>query len=171
MRVSGVRLFRSVFGFALGVCIAACAPGCAAPESREPASNFESWKASLADAQPVARHDISGIVRGCTGEHRVVVRLHDEKTFGGKGEVGRASFEPLAIRGGGVFFAFEVPPGDYAISAFEDRNGNGRPDAGWFGQHERIGYHRTVPAWWTPFFHDVKFPVAGPVSGIDIELR
>lgn len=151
------------------VCVTAA--GCSTPEKKPETTEFAAWKASLTDQRPVERDDISGIVRGCSGRHRVIVRLQDAKTFGNDKEIGRVSFEPLAVRGGGIFFAFEVPPGEYAISAFEDENSNGRPDRGWFGQHEPIGYYRSVPVWWTPFFNDVKFKVAGTVSGIEIELH
>jgi uncharacterized protein (DUF2141 family) len=145
--------------------------GCAQPKEVDRSADFAAWRASLSNDQPVVRYDVSGLVRGCSGEYQVVVRLHDAKSFGDSREIGRIAFEPLAVRGGGVMFAFQVPAGEYAISAFEDRNGNGRPDRGWFGLGEPIGYHRPVLAGWKPFFHDVKFSVDGAVSGIDLRLR
>lgn len=145
--------------------------GCAQPTQPDRATDFAAWRASLSDDRPVDRHDVSGMVRGCAGEFPVIVRLHDGKSFGDDKEIGRIAFEPLAVRGGGVLFSFQVPPGEYAISAFEDRNANGRLDRGWFGLAEPTGYHRPVLPGWRPFFHDVKFSVEAAVSGIDVRLR
>jgi uncharacterized protein (DUF2141 family) len=161
-----IRRFARIAALLAGI-----VTGCTQPTEPDLATDFAAWRASLSDDRPVVRHDVSGLVRGCSGEFQVIVRLHDAKSFGDDKEIGRIAFEPLAVRGGGVLFAFQVPPGEYAISAFEDRNDNGRPDRGWFGLAEPIGYHRPAPVLWTPFFHNVKFSVDRAVSGIDLRLR
>ena len=47
-------------------------------------------------------------------------------------------------RGKSTLYHFDVPPGHYALSAFEDLNGNGILDMGMFGPREPTGF-------WRPF--------------------
>jgi uncharacterized protein (DUF2141 family) len=84
--------------------------------------------AEAADATLFATLTVS--VDGVQGG-AVHVALYDEPTFGGM------PLEVRSIRGSGtmqVRFS-RLPPGLYALRAFQDANGNGRLDAG-----ERVGF-------------------------------
>ncbi len=64
-----------------------------------------------------------------------------------------------------------VPPGRYALSAFHDRNGNGKLDRGAFGiPQEPFGFSRDARALMgPPSFDDAAFDV--PVDGVAIVVH
>ncbi len=80
--------------------------------------------------------------------------------------------EQIRLNGGtATDFKFEVAPGRWALSAFEDRNENGVLDMGAFGPKEPSGFWRPFTAWRRPTFDDVAAPLAHDTRNADIRLR
>jgi uncharacterized protein (DUF2141 family) len=68
-------------------------------------------------------------------------------------------------------YHFAIPPGRWAVSAFEDRNENGVLDLGLFGPKEPSGFWRRFTAWRKPRFADVAAAVDHDISDADVALR
>lgn len=109
---------------------------------------------------------VSGEVKGPSGKHAIYVALWDAKGFLDK-PVQQVRFEPRAP----TQFHFDVAPGQWALSAFEDVNENGKLDMGMFGPKEPNGFSRAFTAWRKPKFEDVSFEVKAPVQGATIALK
>src|ERR1700691_1290540 len=88
---------------------------------------------------------LSGRVLGASGKSVVYVALWQADDFL-KRPVKQIRIEP----GAELVFRFEVPAGRWAISAFEDRNGNGVLDMGLFGPKEPSGFSREFKGWHKP---------------------
>ena len=114
---------------------------------------------------PAAFISISGTVVA-SGKHAVYVALWDRPSFLQKPVQG------LRIPpGAATNFQFRVPPGDWALSAFEDLNDNGILDEGLFGPKEPSGFWRPFHAWRKPRFADVSSRYDKDTSGIQIQLH
>jgi uncharacterized protein DUF2141 len=109
---------------------------------------------------------VSGHVVGASTHHVVFIALWNKETFLGK---------PLQTRriepGAELAFRFEMPPGRYALSAFEDVNGNGVLDMGLFGPKEPSGFFKAFTAWHKPTFEDVAWNADRPISDADVKLK
>jgi len=116
-----------------------------------------------ADPAPVT---VSGKVLGASGKHPVLVALWDAGGFLQK-PLQTRRFEPKDQPS----FQFEVAPGRYALSAFEDVNGNGVLDMGLFGPKEPSGFFKVFTAWRKPTFADVSWTADKAVQGADIPLK
>ena len=68
-------------------------------------------------------------------------------------------------------FHFDVPAGRWAVSAFEDKNGNGTLDMGLFGPKEPSGFWHTFSGWHKPRFDEVAVSVNADVQNADIVLK
>jgi len=68
-------------------------------------------------------------------------------------------------------YKFDVAPGQWAVSAFEDTNGNGVLDMGMFGPKEPSGFWRAFTAWHKPKFDEVSARVDKDIPDADITLR
>jgi uncharacterized protein (DUF2141 family) len=68
------------------------------------------------------------------------------------------------------FRFFDVPPGMYAISCFQDLNGNGELDMGLFGPVEPWGMYRVKPTF-KPVFAKEAYKINGDATGISIEVK
>jgi uncharacterized protein (DUF2141 family) len=109
---------------------------------------------------------ISGQVIGASGKNAVYVALWNASGFLSK------PIEQVRIAPGtDPVFRFQVPPGEYALSAFEDKNGNGILDMGTFGPKEPSGFWRGFHAWHKPRFADVSSRYGENTSGIQIRLH
>jgi uncharacterized protein (DUF2141 family) len=109
---------------------------------------------------------LSGRVLGSSGKNPVYVALWNEAGFL-KQPVQSLRLEP----GGSLRYQFEIVAGRWAVSAFEDRNGNGSLDMGLFGPKEPSGFWRPFHAWRKPRFDDVVSTVEHDVLEADIVLR
>jgi uncharacterized protein (DUF2141 family) len=116
-------------------------------------------------AEP-ATVSLSGQVRGAAGKYSVYVALWNEEGFLQK-PLERVKFKP----GEAPAFHFDVKPGRYALSAFEDRNENGVLDRGMFGPKEPNGFFKPFSGWHKPTFPEVAFAIDTPLLGADIELK
>ena len=68
-------------------------------------------------------------------------------------------------------FHFEnVPKGIYAISCFQDINGNGKSDIGLFGPTEPWGMYRIRPNFF-PVFKEEAFGLNGDMTNIIIDVK
>ena len=116
-----------------------------------------------ADPRAVA---LSGRITGASGHHPVYVALWRSDGF-----LDRPARQLRLEPGASLVFKFEVIPGSWALSAFEDRNGNGVLDMGLFGPQEPNGFCRRFTAWRKPRFDDVAFPIERDTPDANIALR
>ncbi len=68
-------------------------------------------------------------------------------------------------------FQFEVAAGRWAVSAFEDRYGNGVLDMGLFGPKEPSGFWRPFTGWHKPRFEEVASRIDRDTTNADITLK
>jgi uncharacterized protein (DUF2141 family) len=109
---------------------------------------------------------ISGRVAGASGTHPISVALWRADHFL------EYPFKGTTIRPGRpAEFSFSVPPGDWALSAFEDLNDNGVLDVGMFGPKEPNGFWRPFTGRRKPAFKEVAFAVTRDTSAIEIQLK
>jgi uncharacterized protein (DUF2141 family) len=121
---------------------------------------------AAARAQPPAAVVIEGRVVGASGAHVVHVALWTADNF-----LATPTKELNFQRGAVLHFRFDVPPGRWAVSAYEDRNDNGTLDVGMFGPKEPNGFWRPFKAWRKPRFDDVALRVDTDLSGALVTLR
>jgi uncharacterized protein (DUF2141 family) len=109
---------------------------------------------------------LSGQVSGSSGKYVVYVALWQADGFL-KHPVQQVRLEPGAARA----FRFEVPAGRWAISAFEDRNGNGILDMGLLGPKEPSGFWRAFNGHHKPRFDEVSSQIEHDTSNADVVLH
>jgi uncharacterized protein (DUF2141 family) len=108
---------------------------------------------------------ISGRVIGVSGRHVIYVALWNRDGFL-KSPVQQIRIEPQSP----PVFRFQIPPGRWALSAFEDENANGVLDMGVFGPKEPSGFWRPFHAWRKPRFDDVAAEIDQDTANADIKL-
>jgi uncharacterized protein (DUF2141 family) len=118
------------------------------------------------DEAKLAKLVLSGHVLGASNKLPVFVALWDEAGF-----LSRPVQEIRLPPGTDRAFRFEVTPGRWAVSAFEDRNGNGILDMGLFGPKEPSGFWRPFHAWRKPRFDDVASRVDHDVNDANLTLK
>ncbi|MGB7264526.1 MAG: DUF2141 domain-containing protein [Terracidiphilus sp.] len=116
-------------------------------------------------AGPPKTVTLSGRVIGASGRHIIYVALWNENGFL-KTPVQRIRIDPQQTPA----FQFQIPPGRWALSAFEDENANGVLDMGAFGPKEPSGFWRPFHAWRKPRFDDVAAEINQNTSNADIKL-
>ncbi len=109
---------------------------------------------------------ISGKILGASGKHPVYVALWDEAGFLRK-PVQQLRIDPQQP----VEFQFHVPPGAWALSAFEDENEDGILNMGVFGPKEPSGFWRAFHQWRKPRFADVASTLNQDTPNADIQLH
>jgi uncharacterized protein (DUF2141 family) len=122
--------------------------------------------ASLAHAEAPPTFAISGRVIGASGGHAVYVALWTADNFL-QTPTKQLKFAP----GVEPRFRFDVAPGRWAVSAYEDRNDNGVLDVGVFGPKEPSGFWRLFKAWRKPRFDDVERKVDGNIADAEVTLK
>lgn len=120
----------------------------------------------LASAGPSATMSLCGKVVGAPRKHAVYVGLWKADGFLER-PVDQVRLEASAPG----TFCFHVAPGRWALSAFEDLNGNGVLDMGAFGPREPSGFWRPFHAWRKPRFDDVASWVDGDLGNADVALN
>jgi len=121
--------------------------------------------ATIARADP-ATVKLSGRVLGGSGKHALYVALWQRDGF-----LEHPAQQTRLDPGSPPEFAFRVSPGRWALSAFEDRNGNGVLDMGMFGPKEPAGFWQPFSGWRKPKFDDVAASVAKDIPGANITLK
>lgn len=109
---------------------------------------------------------LSGSVSGWSRAHVLYVALWDEGGFL-KTPVRQIRIDPGAV----PEFQFQIPHGRWALSAFEDTNGNGILDMGAIGPNEPYGFWRSFHAWRKPRFVDVASQIDRDTAGVAITLH
>jgi uncharacterized protein (DUF2141 family) len=109
---------------------------------------------------------ISGKITGASGNHRIYIALWDAAGF-----LNKPAQQVLIDAHGNAAFQFKVPPGAWAISAYEDENDNGKLDMGIFGPREPSGFWRAFHGWHKPRFNEVSSTVSADIPNADVELR
>ncbi len=121
--------------------------------------------AATASVTP-ARVQLSGQVLAASGKGTVHVALWQAEGFL-EHPVQEVRFGP----GKSLDFHFDVTPGRYALSAFEDLNGNGILDMGILGPKEPSGFWRPFHGWHKPRFDEVASQFEGETRGLDMVLK
>ncbi|HKF50003.1 MAG TPA: DUF2141 domain-containing protein [Terracidiphilus sp.] len=126
---------------------------------------FGSLAPGVSQSPSPATITLSGQVAGATGKHTVYVALWDAAGFLTH-PVQQVRFDPPNTPA----FHFQVQPGRWALSAYEDSNGNGVLDMGMFGPKEPSGFWHPFHAWRKPRFDDVAVQIDHDTTGADIKL-
>ncbi len=109
---------------------------------------------------------LSGQVLGTSGKSVVYVALWQADNFL-KRPAQQVRIEP----GAKSIFRFELTAGRYALSAFEDRNGNGFLDMGFFGPKEPSGFWHAFTGHHKPRFDEVAELVERDIPNADITVK
>ena len=109
---------------------------------------------------------LSGRVMGASGKNAVYVALWQADGF-----LARPAQTRRIAAGEEPMFHFDVPAGRWAISAFEDRNGNGTLDMGAFGPEEPNGFWRPFNAPRKPEFADVDSLINRDIPNANVTLK
>jgi hypothetical protein len=109
---------------------------------------------------------LGGRVEGASGKHVVFIALWQADGFLHR-PVQQLRVEP----GRPVAFRFQVSRRAWALSAFEDVNGNGELDMGIFGPKEPTGFWRKFTGWHRPDFEEVSVLVDHDIENAVIELK
>jgi len=103
---------------------------------------------AFGDADPPIT--LSGRIIGASGRFPVCVSLWNMDGF-----LETPAEEFCLAVGADLRYRFLIPPGRWAISAFEDQKGNGILDIGSFGPKEPIGFWRHFSGHHKPRFDEV----------------
>jgi uncharacterized protein (DUF2141 family) len=98
---------------------------------------------------------------------KVYVSVFSEKDFLKK------SIQTKSINASGnkVFLEFDLPPGEYAVSTYQDVNANGKLDRYFIGKpKEPYGFSNNVKPFGPPSYKDCKFTLANSPKLISISL-
>jgi uncharacterized protein (DUF2141 family) len=117
------------------------------------------------DAQSPTTFVVSGSIRGASGAHTIHVAVWNAEGF-----LTTPVQETAFVAARDVMYAFRVPAGRWAISAFEDLNENGVLDRGVFGPKEPTGFVVPFRSHRRPRFVDVAMEIDHDIGGADIVL-
>lgn len=109
---------------------------------------------------------IDGHVANASGKHVVHVALWTADNF-----LDKPTRELTIPPGGALRFHFDVAPGRWVVSAYEDKNDNGTLDVGMFGPKEPQGFWRPFKAWRKPRFTDVDRNVGEAIPDAVVTLK
>ena len=116
----------------------------------------------------MAGHTLSGTVSGCGKVGAVFVAVFDEPAWAAEMPLWHVELPPPKT-GGTVSFRFDdLPPGEYAVFAFQDEDSNGTLNLGLFGPTEPWGTYRHVSL--IPTFSAMAFRLNGDRTGIKIKI-
>lgn len=121
---------------------------------------------ALPSERSSATFKVSGRVVGASGRNAIYVGLWQADGF----LVRPAQTRRIAV-GEEPVFHFDVPAGRWALSAFEDRNGNGTLDMGAYGPDEPSGFWRPFSAPRKPEFSDVDTLVDRNIPNANVTLK
>lgn len=77
----------------------------------------------------------------------------------------------VIISGSKVIVEFELPPGEYAVSTYQDVNSNGKLDRYFIGKpKEPYGFSNNVKPFGPPKYKDCRFTLANSPKSISITL-
>jgi uncharacterized protein (DUF2141 family) len=77
----------------------------------------------------------------------------------------------VIISGSKVIVEFDLPPGEYAVSTYQDVNSNGKLDRCFIGKpKEPYGFSNNVKPFGPPSYQDCKFYLTSSPKSISIKL-
>lgn len=77
----------------------------------------------------------------------------------------------IIISGSKVIIEFNLPPGDYAVSTYQDINSNGKLDRYFIGKpKEPYGFSNNVKPFGPPSYKDCNFNLTSTTKSISIKL-
>ncbi len=81
--------------------------------------------------------------------------------------------QPVLNNQKSMVISLDLPPGEYAISAFHDENGNGKLDKNFFGiPTEPYGFSNNfIAKWGKPTWEKTRFSVKKPGEKLTINLE
>lgn len=98
---------------------------------------------------------------------KVWVSVFSEKDFLEKS----IQTKSVMISGNKVIVEFDLPPDEYAVSTYQDINGNGKLDRYFIGKpKEPYGFSNNVKPFGPPKYKDCKFTLANSQKSISISL-
>jgi uncharacterized protein (DUF2141 family) len=109
---------------------------------------------------------VSGLVTGASGQHTVHVAIWEANGF-----LETPVQESFLAAARVAKYAFAIPAGEWAVSAYEDRNENGELDMGTFGPKEPAGFWPPYHGRHRPHFAEVARRIDHDVPNADIALR
>jgi uncharacterized protein (DUF2141 family) len=118
------------------------------------------------NTQEPVRVTVSGLVTGASGHHTIHVAVWEAKGF-----LHTPVQESFVAPGGVAKYAFAIPVGRWAISAYEDRDENSELDMGMFGPKEPSGFWPPYHGRHRPRFADVAQSIDRDTANADIALR
>jgi uncharacterized protein (DUF2141 family) len=122
--------------------------------------------AARMDAAPET-FKLAGRVLGASGKNAVYVSLWQKDGFLTK-PVREIKIEP----GAEPVFQFEVEKDRWAVSAFEDRNSNGKLDMSWYGPpKEPSGFWHAFNGHHKPRFDELASAVDNNILNADVTLK
>lgn len=101
--------------------------------------------------------EITGI--SANGGQVQVAVFNSEATFLDEKKYFKLVGQPVVNGQKTMTFSLDLPPGDYAISAFHDENGNGKLDKNWVGiPTEPYGFSNNfIAKWGKPTWEKTRF--------------
>lgn len=98
---------------------------------------------------------------------KVYVSVFSEKDFLKKS----IQTKSVIASGRKVFVEFDLPPGEYAVSTYQDVNANGKLDRYFIGKpKEPYGFSNNIKPFGPPNYKDCKFTLANYKKSISISL-
>ncbi len=98
---------------------------------------------------------------------KIFVSVFSEKDFLEKS----IQTKSVVISGSKVIVEFDLPPGEYAVSSYQDENNNGKLDRYIIGKpKEPYGFSNNVKPFGPPSYKDCKFTLASTPKSISISL-
>lgn len=98
---------------------------------------------------------------------KIYVSVFSEKDFLEKS----IQTKSIVVTGSKVNIEFDLPPGDYAVSTYQDVNSNGKLDRYVIGKpKEPYGFSNNVKPFGPPSYKDCKFNFTGSPKSISISL-
>ena len=115
-------------------------------------------------------YEVSGEIIGLTGKHKVYIGLFRKEKWLKKPFKGIV-LTPEKVKNGRVKYILDAPKGEYAITVYEDVDGNGKLTRGMFGPKEPYGFYRNYsPSFGPPDFDDCHFRVENDLENLNIPL-
>lgn len=98
---------------------------------------------------------------------KIFVSVFSEKDFLEKS----IQTKSIIISGSKVIVEFDLPPGEYAVSTYQDVNSNGKLDRYFIGKpKEPYGFSNNVKPFGPPSYKDCKFTLTNSPKSISISL-
>ena len=115
--------------------------------------------------------EITGI--STNGGQVQVAIFNSEATFLDEKKYFKLASQPVQNGQKTMAFSFDLPPGEYAISAFHDENRNGKLDKNWVGiPTEPYGFSNNfIAKWGKPTWAKTKFSVQNLGGKLTINLE